>query len=75
MPSRLENQKKLLLGLQDGTCLEISRAEVSKVADIECDHDEADTRMLLHCKQSKVNGCERVIVCSPDTDVAVLCCH
>ena len=75
IPSKLESHQKVILGLQDGTCLEIGRRGVNEVSDLECDHEEADTRMLLHCKQSKVNGCDRVVVCSPDTDVAVLCCH
>ena len=38
MPSRLENQRKLFFGLKDGTCLEISRTGVSKIADLEYDH-------------------------------------
>ena len=72
IPSKLESHQKVILGIQDGTCLEISRRGVNEVSDLECDHEEADTRMLLHCKQSKVNGCDRLVVCSPDTDVAVL---
>ena len=75
IPSKLESHQKVILGLQDGTCLEIGRRGVNEESDLECDHEEADTRMLLHRKQSKVNGCDRVVVCSPDTDVAVLCCH
>ena len=36
------------------------------------DHEEADTRMILHAQHASLdNG--RIIIHSPDTDVAVLC--
>ena len=40
--------------------------------DLKCDHQEADTRLLLHAKHaSSANTAS--IICSPDTDVFVLC--
>ena len=38
---------------------------------LECNHEEADTRLLLHAKNASIN-CENIIISSPDTDVAVI---
>ena len=46
------------------------------------DHEEADSRMFVHCEyitnqfSDISNSIKRIIIFSPDTDVAVLCwCH
>ena len=39
---------------------------------LESDHEEADTRILLHTKHA-MNTCDSVIIKSPDTDVFILC--
>ena len=44
------------------------------VSELECDHEEADTRLLLHCSHAVKSGYSKIIVESPDTDVAVLMC-
>ena len=36
------------------------------------DHEEADTRQLLHAQHAS-HVYERIIIISPDTDVAILC--
>ena len=36
------------------------------------DHEEADTRMLLHTQHAS-QGVQRIIIQSPDTDVLLLC--
>ena len=41
---------------------------------MESDHEEADTRLLLHAHHVSTNY-PQVIVQSPDTDVAVICVH
>ena len=43
--------------------------------DLFCSHEEADTRLLLHAKHAADSGAPSVVIHSPDTDVAVLCCH
>ncbi len=43
-----------------------------EVLELESDHEEADTRLLLHTKHAAVNN-DRVIIKTPDTDVFVLC--
>ena len=44
------------------------------VSELECDHEEADTRLLLHSSHAVKNGCSSIVVESPDTDVAALMC-
>ena len=43
-----------------------------KCVALESDHEEADTRILLHAKHA-MNTCDSVIIKSPDTDVFILC--
>ncbi|CAB4012975.1 Hypothetical predicted protein [Paramuricea clavata] len=60
-------------GFKDGretvSCI---RGNSSSVSSLFSDQDEADTRLLLHAKHAS-NTHQRVVVQSPDTDVAVLC--
>ena len=41
------------------------------VQDLSCDHEEADTRIALHCKHATRPG-HSILVQSPDTDVAII---
>ena len=43
---------------------------VQRIDELCCDHEEADTRMMLHASQF-----ENVVIKSPDTDVFVLLVH
>ena len=38
----------------------------------ECDHEEADTRMLFHLKDCLSSGLKDICIISPDTDVLVI---
>ena len=42
---------------------------------LKCDHEEADTRVILHAKVASEVGTDSVVVSSPDTDVLVLYLH
>ena len=42
------------------------------VPELQCDHEEADTRLLLHSKHA-AEAYDHIIVKTPDTDVFVLC--
>ena len=42
------------------------------VSELRCNHEEADTRMLLHAAHAAHNGYSSVYLRSPDTDVAVI---
>ena len=52
--------------------LSIKNGECTKVTALHCDHEEADTRMLLHAKHASRDA-RRVVIQSPDTDVLLLC--
>ena len=38
----------------------------------QCDHEEADNRMLIHLLDVLGNGCTNCLVCTVDTDVLVI---
>ena len=44
------------------------------VADLECCHEEAATRLLLHAAHAATMGFASVVIRSPDTDVIILAC-
>ena len=44
------------------------------VVALQCSHEEADTRLLLHAAHAAETGSSNVVIRSPDTDVAVLAC-
>lgn len=46
--------------------------ETTEVVELECDHEEADTRLLLHAKHASDNDFSVVAIKSPDTDVFLL---
>ena len=43
-----------------------------EVTELECDHEEADTRLLLHAKHASRRH-DRIIIRTPDTDVFIIC--
>ncbi|XP_065671561.1 uncharacterized protein LOC136089469 [Hydra vulgaris] len=49
-----------------------SELVVVEVNDLKCDHEEADTRLMLHVQHAS-NTKQNIIVKSSDTDVFVLC--
>ncbi|KAK3746853.1 hypothetical protein QZH41_000042 [Actinostola sp. cb2023] len=71
---RLPEGKKLVVagGFKDGErTVAITRDHRTDVADLRSNHEEADTRMLLHAKCASRPD-TRVVIQSPDTDVLVL---
>ena len=63
------NDNELCYRLQrasDGTILR------EKISALECNHAEADTRLILHAAHAGNSGHRCIIIKSPDTDVAVL---
>ena len=40
-----------------------------------CNHEEADTRVFLHCKHSAINGLKSLVISTVDSDVVVLAIH
>jgi hypothetical protein len=55
-------------------CKLVTRGQVVQMPALESDHEEADTRLVLHAHHASSDH-SQVIVQSPDTDVAVICMH
>ena len=59
-------------GFKNGKdCMMIIRGHVAKLSSLESDHEEADTRLLLHAHNASHDH-PQVIVQLPDTDVAII---
>ena len=55
--------------------LKICNNVVSFVQDLESNHEEADSRMLLHLAFAGSSGAKKAVVVNPDTDAFVLLIH
>ena len=76
-PDRVPDGKSLYLGsgFEGGNKVVcISNNGISNIETLSCNQEDADTRMLLHA-QNCIATCKRIVVESPDTDVAVLCTY
>ena len=59
-------------GFEDPTdAVVVTRGRTDPLAELRSDHEEADTRMILHAWHASSTK-ERIVIQSPDTDVAVL---
>lgn len=60
-------------------CTKISVEEgtisAAPVPELYSNHEEADTRMLLHAQHASLAGYNKVFIKSSDTDVEVIACH
>ena len=77
IPERLADNQVLYLGSNDGKVIRITCTGSEIVPIFQSDHEEADSHIFVHCEHfSKCSHeAKRIIIFSPDTDVAVLCCH
>ncbi len=68
---------RMLVMTHGGYCHKLTsqngRVIAEELTDLQCDHEEADTRILLHAKHAS-SSTEQVVIRSPDTDVAILAC-
>ena len=48
---------------------------VCEILELNSNHEEADTELLLHAKHASKNNETCIIIKSPDTHVAILACH
>ena len=68
-----ENKKIVIGGFKDGEkAVSISRGTCSDITGLQSNHEEADTRLLLHAKCAAENAA-RIVIQSPDTDVLAMC--
>ena len=60
-------------------CFELSvndgKVVCKEITELNSNHKEADTKLLLHAKHESENGETTITIKSPDTDVAILACH
>ena len=63
------NEKCILLTPATSPDDNVCREEVTE---LECDHEEADTRLLLHAKHASRRH-DHIIIKTPDTDVFIIC--
>ena len=60
-------------------CFQLSvndgKVACKEITELNSNHEEADTKLLLHVKHASENGETTIIIKSPDTDVAILACH
>ena len=61
-------RKRSLFVTHNEECWKLQSSSVSLVPDLECSHEEADTRMILHAKHIQ----RPVLIHADDTDVLVL---
>ena len=72
---RLAESQKLLLGLIDGSTIEVQGNNVRNIGTLQCDHEEADSRMFIYARYLVTNNqIGRIIIASPDTDVLIIAC-
>ena len=63
---------KCVYGMDGENVFKINHAFVSLVENVKSNHEEADTRMILHAKHTS-NSYNRILITTRDTKVFVLC--
>ena len=63
---------KTLFLTSDIVCKKLTTADVVDIGQLQCTHEEADTRILLHVQHAVSSGFHNIVVCADDTDVLVL---
>ena len=72
MSSDVNGDRKIVTA---GGFSDIDKAASTMGRDIDSlmsDHEDADTRIILHAKEASDTGYERLVICCKDTDVLVL---
>jgi len=61
--------EKTLYATTGEECFKITSDGCIQVASLQCNQEEADTRLLLHAAHAAKDGFQAVVICSEDTDV------
>ena len=80
IPPQLKENEVLCVALQDGSAKKVTSSTNEDVPLLCSDHEEADSRIFVHCEYfvnqlPENRSTKRIIIFSPDTDLAVLCWH
>ena len=70
-----EKHSLYISGGQVDKVVKITKEDTLEVEALKSNHEEADTRIVVHAKTAAQIGAEHIVVCSPDTDVLVLLVH
>ena len=73
----ISNTKEVYLGLLDSKTQHIPYREKKEIGSLRCDHEEADSRIFVygHYTGKNYSHITRMIIKSPDTDVAIIACY
>ncbi|XP_065193404.1 uncharacterized protein LOC135825157 [Sycon ciliatum] len=76
--SLLGTEKQVIITVGT-TCIQLAAPSLTatclratEIPELSCTHEEADTRLLLHSAHATSHGFQSALICSPDTDVAVI---
>ncbi|XP_068718128.1 uncharacterized protein [Montipora capricornis] len=77
--NRIGNPNPNIYFALEDKCFQLSgddgKVVCEAITELNSNHEEADTRLLLRAKHASENGETTVIIKSPDTDVAIMACH
>ena len=72
---RLAESQKLLIGLIDGSTIEVQGNNVRNTETLQSDHEKADSHMFIYARYLVTNNqVGRIITASPDTDILIIAC-
>lgn len=63
---------ELVLGGGSSEATSVWSSSRQPISSLQCTHEEADTRLILHAKEAEYAGYERTVIKARDTDVLVL---
>lgn len=73
--SKLRSRQEITLCFNDGSAIKFTNTS-SETLDFRCDHEEADSKMFVYLHHASLStNIKRIIINSPDTDVAVIACY
>ena len=76
MQNKLTEHQSVVLADEEGYAVIVTQTGTSNIPELYSDHEEADSRMFAHAKYAVDNQeAGRIVITSPDTDVAVLCIY
>jgi hypothetical protein len=72
LDSRRKLGDKTLYVTYGNNCEKITILETAEMENLQCNHEEADTRVFLHAQHAANNGYASVIITAQDTDILVM---
>ena len=70
-----QGQVLYISGGKDNSTIRVTQNTLTDVESLRTNQEEADTHIILQSMVAADHGCDKIVVCSPDTDVLVLLVH